>query len=192
MGRRNDIDWEKIQSLYVAGQLTVRQIADECNVTPQSITKKVKTQGWQRNLADAIRKRSREKIAQIDIAHIIEESAKESSNQSAQTIKSAIEAASNVAAGVVLRHRKHYREQLERGDMLEAEFVRLMQSGACTDLNELAKASSAYKTIVDAKAKLTELERKSFGLDALEPEDDRDVDAMPASEAWKVVSEALK
>ena len=193
MGRRNDIDWERVERSYIAGQKTIQQVSEECNVTEQAIRRKAKSRGWQRNIAEAIRLRSQEKIAQIDIAHLIEQCSDENSAKSSATIKQAIEEASNAAAGVVLRHRKLYKEQLENAAMLEAAFVRLMESGACTDLGELARASASYKTIIDAKQKITDAERKSYSLDEVQKqEDDRDVDAMPASEAWKVVSESLK
>lgn len=46
MGRRSDIDWERVERLYVAGQLTIRQIADECGVHTSSIVAKAKERGW--------------------------------------------------------------------------------------------------------------------------------------------------
>lgn len=48
MARRNDIDWERIQRLYVAGQLTIRQVADECGVSDSQIRVRAKKEGWQR------------------------------------------------------------------------------------------------------------------------------------------------
>lgn len=48
MGRRSDIDWERIERLYVAGQMTIRQISEECGVAHQSITKKARKEGWSR------------------------------------------------------------------------------------------------------------------------------------------------
>lgn len=48
MARRSDIDWERIQRLYVAGQLTIRQIADECGVSDSQVRAKAKKEGWAR------------------------------------------------------------------------------------------------------------------------------------------------
>lgn len=48
MARRSDIDWERVERLYIAGQLTIRQIADECGVSHQAITKRAKREWWQR------------------------------------------------------------------------------------------------------------------------------------------------
>ncbi len=189
MGRRNDIDWQKVERLYVANQLTVRQIAEECGINPSSITAHAKNGGWKRDISAAIKASTKAKISAIDVAELIEQSATENAQKSAQTLKKAIEQASDVAAGVILRHRASYRLQIERGDQLEAEFDRMLPT--CENIGDVAKAAVAYKSIVESKAKLVSLERESFGLDAHEPSDERDVEAMPAADAWKVSIEGL-
>ena len=162
MGRRSDIDWERIERLYVAGQMTIRQIAEECNVTHQSITKKAKAEGWQRNLDDAIKTRTKAKIAQIDIAHIVEQSAQENAQQSARTLKRAIEEASDVAAGTIVRHRADIRLCTERAKEIEAMLDDHMQRAG--DLADVVKATQAFKALVDARAKLIDKEREALGI----------------------------
>jgi len=201
MGRRNDIDWDRIQNLYCAGQLTVRQVAEVCGVTHQSITKRVKLHGWKRNLTEAIQKRTQEKIALLDVAELIESTANENAQKSAQIQIKAIEDASDAAAGVVLRHRKSFREQFERAQKIEKLFddlLKVSEAGLGKDSDseaaiDIPKAALAFKSLVDSRAKLVEQERKSFNLEtAAKPEDDRDLDSLPAAEAWKIASEALK
>lgn len=168
MGRRNDIDWEKIERLYVAGQLTIRQISEECGVTHQSITKKARKESWQRNLDSAIKERTKAKIAQIDIAHIVEQSAQESADQSARTLKRAIEEASDVAAGTIVRHRADIRLCTERAKEIEAMLDEHM--GKAEGLADVVRATQAFKALVDARAKLIDKEREALGIQTGEKE----------------------
>jgi hypothetical protein len=162
MGRRSDIDWERIERLYVAGQMTIRQISEECGVAHQSITKKARRDGWQRNLDVAIKARTKAKIAQIDIAHIVEQSAQESSDKSAQTIKRAIEEASDVAAGTIVRHRADIRLCTDRAREIESLLEEHM--GKADNLGDVVRAAQAFKSLVDARAKLIDKERESLGI----------------------------
>lgn len=169
MGRRSDIDWERIERLYVAGQMTIRQIAEECNVTHQSITKKAKAEGWQRNLDDAIKTRTKAKIAQIDIAHIVEQSAQENAQQSARTLKRAIEEASDVAAGTIVRHRADIRLCTDRAREIESLLEEHM--GKADNLGDVVRAAQAFKSLVDARAKLIDKEREALGIQSGEKDE---------------------
>ena len=162
MARRNDIDWEKIERLYVAGQLTVRQIAEECGVSASSITLKSKKEGWVRNIADAIKERTKAKVAQIDVQSLIEESAQQSAHKSAQTLRKAIEDASDIAANVRLRQRAQIRIEAERSESLQ----RLLDStlSSLDGVGDVLKATQAYKNLVDARLKLQDREDAIFGL----------------------------
>jgi len=187
MARRNDIDWERVQRLYVAGQLTIRQIADECDVTHQSITKKARKEGWHRDISAAIKERAKAKIAQIDVAQLIEESAQQSAFLSAQTLKQAIEEASDVAAGVIIRHRADIRLQQERAGRLEALFDGMLDKVPATvksdegdvealNVGDVFKLSQTLKAIVETRTKLIDKEREAFGIeDGSAPGDSDDV-----------------
>lgn len=177
MGRRSDIDWEAINREYVAGQLTIRQIADRHGVAPSAITRKAKALEWERNLGDAIKERTKAKIAQIDIAHIIEQSAQEDAQKSAQTLKKAIEEASDVAAGVIVRHRADIRLQQERAARLEALFDEMIDKTPSTtvdadsrvealNVGDVFKLSQTFKAIIESRSKLMDKEREAFGIES--------------------------
>jgi len=163
MGRRSDIDWERIERLYIAGQLTLRQIADECDVNVASITKRAKKAGWQRNLETAIKERTKAKVSAIDVSALVEQSAVESARKSAQTIKTAIEQASDVAAGIVLKHRATAKLGHERAAAIEALLDEEM--GKAEGVRDIATVASAFKALVEARGKLIAIERQSFGLE---------------------------
>lgn len=162
MARRNDIDWEKVERLYIAGQLTIRQIAEECGIAPYSITQKAKKLGWVRNLNSAIKELTKAKIAQIDVQKIVEESAHQSAQQSAQTIKAAIDHASDIAANVRLLQRASIREQVAKADSMQK--ILECQLSSLDGIGDVLRATQAFKNIVDSKLKLQEREDKIFGL----------------------------
>lgn len=164
MARRNDIDWERVERLYIAGQLTIRQIADECGIHTSSIVAKAKDRGWQRNLGEAIKQRTKAKVAHIDVSALIEQSAHESARKSAQTIKNAIEQAADVASGTVLRHRADIRLDFERAQSIAALLDDKLAQAEC--LADVVKATQAFKALVDARAKLIDKEREAFGIES--------------------------
>ena len=59
MSRRNDIDWEKIETLYRLGQLSVRDIAANCGVQHSTIVRRAKAAGWVRDLSDQVRRETK-------------------------------------------------------------------------------------------------------------------------------------
>lgn len=162
MGRRYDIDWERIKRLYVANQLTIAEIATECGVSSSSIKLKAKNEGWQRSLGDAIKERTKAKIAQIDVQELIEQSAKQSAKQSAETIRRAIEEAANIGANVRLRQRSELRTESDRAEGIQ----RILddQLSSLNGIGDIAKASIAFKNLMDTKLKIQEREDKIFGL----------------------------
>lgn len=163
MARRSDIDWEGVEKDYRAGILTIFQIADKFNVSDSQVRLKAKNNGWQRNLTAAIHERTKAKIAQIDVAELVEQSAHESAGKSAALIKSAVEQASDALAGLTLKHRATLRQQIERAHEMQERIDSMMAEAA--DQKELVPLVGAFKNAVDAIVKLIDMERKVTGLD---------------------------
>ena len=173
MGRRSDIDWEKIQKLYIANQMTMREIAAECGVSVQSIVKKAKKDGWQRNLDAAIKERTKAKLSAIDVQELIEKSATESAQKSAQTLKSAIEMAADNAANVRIQQRAQVK--LEQENALSLQYILDAEMSNLEGIGDVLKATQAYKNLVEIKLKLQERADNIFGL----KEDDSSKDDGP-------------
>ena len=163
MARRNDIDWEAVEKLYVAGQNTLQQIASQCGVATSSIKRKAKDLGWKQDLSSAIEARTKAKIAAIDVNELIEQSATESAKQSARTIQSAIEQASDVAAGIIMKHRASIRLEHERAQTIEALLDNALSDA--TEIRDISTVAQTFKMLVDSKSKLREQERTAFNLD---------------------------
>lgn len=169
MARRNDIDWEAVERLYVAGQLTVQQIADECKVATSSIKAKAKKLGWLRNLAAEIDALTQAKISAIDVQALVEQSANESAKQSAKTIKDAIEQASDVAAGIVIKHRAGLRLDMERAEIVSGLLEDALSQAE--GIKDIVSVTQAMKNLSDIRCKLRDQERVIYGLDKDKPQD---------------------
>ena len=169
MARRNDIDWEAVERLYVAGQLTIRQIAEQCGIAPYTLTAKAKKLGWVRDLSEAIEARTKAKISAIDVNELIEQSAQESAQKSAQTIKEAIEQASDVAAGIVIKHRAGLRLDMERAEIVSGLLEDALSQAE--GIKDIVSVTQAMKNLSDIRCKLRDQERVIYGLDKDKPQD---------------------
>ena len=180
MARRSDIDWELIQRLYIAGQLTIKQISEQCEVSDSQIRARAKRDAWKRDLSGEIKSRAREKIAQIDVSALIEQSAQESAQESAETIRQAIEQAADAVAGTVMRHRRDIEACARRAGRLEEAFDSLLEAGPVDEegnpaqlaVGDIAKLASAFKSLVEARGKLIDKERQALGIESGDGGDD--------------------
>lgn len=163
MGRRGDIDWESIEKDVRAGQLSWEAIAKAHGVSSSQVRAKARENGWERDLSAAIDARTQAKLAQIDVEELVEQSARESAEQSAGVIRQAVEQAADTKAGILLRHRASIRSQHERAARLEALFDGQLNE-ATGDANLVALAQ-VFRTLVETRGKLINQERQAFGFD---------------------------
>ena len=166
VARRSDIDWEAVERDYRAGSLSIVAVSEKHGVSRTHLKAKAKAEGWLRDLSAAIAQRTQAKISAIDVAALVEQSATQAANQSARTIQSAIEQASDVAAGVVIKHRASIRLEHERALAIEALLDNAM--GNAVEVKDIATVAQTYKMLVDSKSKLRDQERTVFGLDKAE------------------------
>ena len=176
MARRSDIDWEAVERDYRAGVTSVSAVAEKHGVSLSQVKIRAKRDGWTRDLSSEIRARAKAKVAQIDVQALVEQSASESAGKSAKLIKRAIEEASDVAAGVIVRHRADIRLQHERAMRLEALFDEMIDKTPSTtqvtdsdvqalNVGDVFKLSQTFKAIVESRSKLMDKEREAFGID---------------------------
>ena len=168
MARRSGIDWEKIEREYAAGRLSIRQIAESNGVSDSQIRARAKKDEWRRDLSEAIAARTKAKISAVDVSALIEQSAQESADKSARTIKRAIEEASDVAAGTIVRHRADIRLCTDRAREIESLLEDHMQRA--DNLGDVVRVAQAFKSLVDARSKLIDKEREALGIQTGEKE----------------------
>lgn len=163
MARRSDIDWEAVERDYRAGVQTIIAIGKAHGVSDSQIRAKAKSSAWQRDLSAAIEARTQAKISTIDVQELINQSAEQSAGKSATLIRNAIEQASDVAAGIIIKHRSSLRLEHERALSIEALLDNAMSSAV--EVKDINTVAQTFKMLVDSKSKLRDQERVVFGLD---------------------------
>lgn len=183
MGRRVDIDWEKIEAEYRIGSLTVRQIADSNGVAASAITRKAKKLNWSRDLSKAVDSTTKAVLQERAKQRAINK-ALESSQESAQRVISTVDAAVSVRVTVLESHQdlaekmktlsgKLYQElaSVSTGDPRDIATLVAAVGQADEGLAaDLAKALSLGNRLASAEklsnviTKTAELERKAHGI----------------------------
>jgi phosphoribosylanthranilate isomerase len=143
--KRPPIDWERIESEYRAGQLSVSEIASTFGITRGAIQNKAARRKWTRNLAGRIRERVAAKIVAPDVARHQEEAI--------------VEAMSERGAAVVRLHQ-------ERAGRLQGIVNKIAARLEADDELPVLAASQATGNLSNALKTLTAIERQAFNLDA--------------------------
>mgnify|MGYP003605038336 CR=1 FL=1 len=179
------IDWERIELDYRAGVKTLRQIAEENDVTHGAINKRAKRDGWERDLSAKIVAKAESLVSKAEVS-------KQVSKEALVTERAVIEANAQAIADVILSHRKDIqRNRSLAGKMLselEAQtndpelFEQLAELMAEPDQSGVDKLNILYRKVlslpsrIDSAKKLAEtmrvmvaLEREAFGVGAEAP-----------------------
>ena len=179
------IDWERIELDYRAGVKTLRQIAEENDVTHGAINKRAKRDGWERDLSAKIVAKAESLVSKAEVS-------KQVSKEALVTERAVIEANAQAIADVILSHRKDIqRNRSLAGKMLselEAQtndpelFEQLAELMAEPDQSGVDKLNMLYRKVlslpsrIDSAKKLAEtmrvmvaLEREAFGVGAEAP-----------------------
>lgn len=98
MSEKRAPDWERIESDYRAGLLSVREIATAQGVSHTAIQKKAKTLGWERDLAAKVKAKADALVAKREVASQVATATEVSD-------RAVIEANAEVIANIRLAHR---------------------------------------------------------------------------------------
>ncbi len=151
--KRPPIDWERIESEYRAGMLTITEIASTHAISRMAIQKRAKRLGWARDLADKVRKAISHKIVAAEAA-VAGEAA-------------TIEAAAERGAEIQRSHGK-------RADRLLSLFEAIVGELERSELPPTLKAAAANNCANGLKT-LVGVQRQAFNLDAATPPEGADV-----------------
>jgi hypothetical protein len=162
-------NWLEIELLYRAGVLTLREIGAHHGVSHTAVNKRAKRDGWSRDLADRIRHRAAEKVAESD-ARAKERFPKSVSKEMRYLAVASIESHAEVISQVRLRHHKGIREAGEHLDRLFEE-LKILSTKRNTSLpEELYEQIAMLKDLSSVLATVINVERKAYRLDqATEP-----------------------
>ncbi|MFJ1336771.1 hypothetical protein ACIKP7_01365 [Pseudomonas caricapapayae] len=181
-------DWERIEQLYRAGLLSVREIASDCGVSHVAIHKRAKRDGWERDLKAKIQAKA---DALVNTGMVNSQVNK----QALATERVIVEANAQAIANIRMAHRTdigRYRrlantllEELE-GATEERHTIRELidqlkdsedADGALLDLasklSTLPSRTKVMKELGETLKNLIALERQAYSVDTEQPADDR-------------------
>ena len=195
MAEKKVIDWEKIELDYRAGVKTLRQIADEHDISHVSINKRAKRDGWVRDLSAKIKAKADDLVTKSLVTN-------EVTNEKRLTEKQIIDEGATALTNIRLGQRKDIQRSrkiamslfdelehqvgIENVENLEklGELLRSDDDKGRDALNDLyMKIISmpgrvkSMKDLSDTLKTLIALERQAFGLD---DENNKPVDALTA------------
>ncbi|MDU8420235.1 hypothetical protein RYA60_18420 [Pseudomonas syringae] len=190
MTDKQPTDWERIEQLYRAGVLSVREIATTCTVSHVSIHKRAKRDGWTRDLAGKIKAKA-DALVNSQVVN------SEVNKERALTEKGIVDANAQVIAEIRIAHRTDIGrsrrltnklldelEGLTDNRQLFEELGELMRS---EDDNGQDKRNDLYQKIIDLPGRsktmkemaetlktLISLERQAYDLDSKQGGNDAD------------------
>lgn len=91
-------DWERIEQLYRAGLLSVREIAVSCAISHTAINKRAKAEGWERDLKAKIRAKADSLVSKAEVSTQV-------STEALVTERGIVEANAQVIASIRIGHR---------------------------------------------------------------------------------------
>ena len=153
--KKQNVDWEKVEMEFRAGQVSIRAIAQEYRVSEGAIRKRAKRENWQRDLANRVLSRVHDKL---------ERSTQQVRSPNAISEESIIESAASRTMGIIDIHRKAAVQQRETVERL-LESVNKLMSEADMDTATLKELSIIARNFSGTLDTLITIERKAYGLD---------------------------
>ena len=173
-------DWDAVHAEYRSGQLSNVLLGKKYGISEGAIRKRAKAEGWQKDLAGAVRERVREKLVREEVRE---------PNVRDEVI---VETAASTGAEVVRRHRRDiakghglvsmFFQQLEQAAQDREELENLVEEETKGDensvrRNKLMKAISlpthaaVLRDLSTSLKNFIPLERQAFNLDEQEHEE---------------------
>ncbi len=189
MGKRKRIDWDAVEPLYRAGVLNnldiVRQYeADhlhsqvwKATVAESAIRKRAKEKGWEKNLAEKVKKQIKENVVRKEVRMKCE---------FALTDQEIVDQAASIGSEIVLQHRRDIPKKRALVDKLFAEIetmtdeketlmevINLVRDGGekaqatlMSKLSSLPSRIKGMKELTSSYKELITLERQAFDLNS--------------------------
>jgi hypothetical protein len=186
-------DWERIEQLFRAGLLSVREIASASGVSHTAINKRAKAEGWERDLKAKIKAKADSLVSKREVSSKV-------STEALATERGIVEANAEVIADIRMAHRTDIGRSRRLANKLLDELEGLTDeqgtlkeliaqlkdadSGDGPDMSDvLALASKmaslpsrtkTMKELAETLKTLVLLERQAYDLDAKAGGDDSD------------------
>jgi hypothetical protein len=177
---RTTVDWEKVESDYRAGLLSLREMGKVHGVSHTGITKRAEAHGWSRDLSAAIKAKADAMVARDEVATQVD------SNRAVND-RLIVDVNASVLAGIKIAHRQDIarmrRLAMSMLSDLEAQtsdkpLLTQMGEAICDDTPEgvgrradvLTRLSTipgridSLKKLADAMKSLVAMEREAYGI----------------------------
>lgn len=175
-------DWEKVERLYRAGLLSLREIASANHVTEGAIRKRAKKEGWTRDLQAKIKSKADDLVRKAEVRSQVRA-------ENTESERVLVEATAQVIADIRMAHRKdiasnralvnalleEVEHQTANRELYETlgEMLRSPDKYGQDKLNDLylkvigtSSRIDSAKKLAEALAKLVALEREAYAMDS--------------------------
>lgn len=148
-------DWERIEQLFRAGLLSVREIASACGVSHTAINKRAKAEGWERDLKAKIKAKADSLVSKREV------SSKVSTEQLA-TERGIVEANAEVIANIRMAHRSDITRSRRIANKLLDELEAMTdENGTLRELIDQMKDDEGPAALLEAAEKMASLPGRS-------------------------------
>lgn len=175
-------DWEKVERLYRAGVLSLREIAAPQGISETAIRKKAKKEGWTRDLQAKIKSKADDLVRKAEVRNQVR-------TETVNSERVLVEATAQVIADVRMSHRKDIaRNRALVNSLLEEVEHQTANRELYEELGEMLRSPDSYgqdklndlyrkvigtgsridsaKKLAEALAKLVALEREAYAMDS--------------------------
>lgn len=186
MTDKQPVDWERVEQLYRAGLLSIREIAASCGVSHVAIQKRAKRDGWVRDLAAKIKAKADSLVTRDTVTSVV-------TKEQAVTERGIVEANAQVIASIRIGHRTDIGRYRKLANKLLDELEGVTDNrelfeelGEILHNPEDPRLSDAYHKVIGLPSRtktlkelgetlknLIALERQAYDVGAEKPGDDR-------------------
>jgi hypothetical protein len=155
MTEKQITDWERIEQLYRAGLLSVREIAATCGTSHTAINKRAKVHGWERDLKAKIQAKADALVSKAEVS-------KQVSTEQLETERGIVDANAKVIADIRIAHRTDIgRSRRLANKLLEELEAMTDENGTLRELIDQLKDSEGPSAILEAAQKMAGLPGRS-------------------------------
>ena len=148
-------DWERIEQLYRAGLLSVREIAASCGISHTAIQKKAKACSWERDLRAKITAKADSLVAKAEVATQV-------ATEALETERGIVDANAKVIADIRMAHRSDIGRSRRLANKLLSELEAMTdENGTLRELIDQLKDDEGPAALLEAAEKMASLPGRS-------------------------------
>lgn len=155
---RKVIDWEAIEREYRAGQISIREIAREHDISAPAIVKKAKIEGWDRDLSEKVKQSISNKLVNSEV----------NTKVNTKSEREIVEAAATKGAEIIKLHRGGAEKQRDilytLCNDLDEKIKDLKKDGKKQELLDIKECSIIMRNMTQSLKTIVDIERESFNL----------------------------